>query len=124
LKDLTRKETGPRGPKPPLEPQPPPPDFLEWLDLPARPDWKLGWWWETRDFPKIAVEAAKKSYGVKEPAMAFDVSQRQADEGDWLLQFRLGAERFESTESLRPPKRLLNLIARNMRTDLAARGSA
>jgi hypothetical protein len=187
LKDLARKEAGPRGPKPPLEPQPPPPDFLEWLDLPARPDWKLGWWSETGDFPKIAVEAAKKSYGVKEPAMSLDVRQRQADESDWLLQSKLplgtslewqyvdfiikgrpsdeefdpdypfhavqanpssryseppfklngafrsafkkaiksyGAERIESTESLRPPKRLLKLIARNMRPDLAARSSA
>lgn len=65
------------------------PDFLEWLTLPGRSDWKLGWWDVSGDFSKNAVEMAKKSYDVKEPADFINVKKGQVTEGDWVLSFRI-----------------------------------
>ena len=64
------------------------PDFLEWLSLPGRTDWKLGWW---RDAGTVKLSQAAmgkaKSYAVTEPVNFIPVSMGQAAEGDWFLQF-------------------------------------
>jgi hypothetical protein len=72
-----------------------PPDFLEWLTLSGRRDWKLGWWSEeATEFAEDAVEKAKQSYGVEEPNDFICVKQGQVQARNWLLKFRIPGETF------------------------------
>ena len=66
LKLLRRKSD--RVPKhntgPAEVPAEPAPEFFEWLDLPGRREWKLGWWGTKGVASKDAVMKARQTFGV------------------------------------------------------------
>lgn len=64
------------------------PDFLEWMTLSARRDWKLGWWEEESDFSNEAIEEAKRRYN-EEPCNFINVRARQVKRNEWLLLFNV-----------------------------------
>jgi hypothetical protein len=94
LKRLAPKE-GPPWPAPPDHIDQPPADFIEWLSLSSRVDWKMGWWTSGEvAVAKLARKEAKETFGVARPANWLNVTRVQARAGDWLLCFQLSGGRF------------------------------
>lgn len=66
--------------------------FAQWLKLPMRPPWKLGWADSHGNLSKTSRQHATDEFGVR--SVAYWLSARRDDfkEGDWILEFMLAKE--------------------------------
>jgi hypothetical protein len=66
--------------------------YSEWFDLPARPEWKLGWWDTTGSVARRAQEIAKVDFNQRSPHTFISCRRNDYREADWVLSFRLTAK--------------------------------
>jgi hypothetical protein len=62
---------------------------LEWYSLPARSEWKLGWWDDYGNFAKEAREIVRNDFNKREPEDFIACRKQDFRQADWLLSFRL-----------------------------------
>ena len=63
--------------------------FSEWLKLPFKPDWKLGWWDCEGVIAKEAKRISKEEYNVAEPTGFLSVQKEDYEENEWVLNFSI-----------------------------------
>jgi hypothetical protein len=63
--------------------------YLEWSELPARPEWKLGWWDRVGAISKTAKGIAKNDFNVRSPEDFVSCRKGDYRKSDWVLAFRL-----------------------------------
>jgi hypothetical protein len=70
------------------------PTFMQWLRLPIRPVWKLGWADLHKDSSKTAKKKTKEEYGIAEPSnfLGARLSDYREHGGEWILQFFLKSD--------------------------------
>ena len=61
--------------------------FSEWLKLPFKPDWRLGWWDCAGAIAEEAKRISKEEYNVAEPTGFLSVRKEDYEENDWVLIF-------------------------------------
>jgi hypothetical protein len=64
-------------------------DYLEWYSLPARSEWKLGWWEEYGNFAKEAREKVRNDFNKREPENFIACRKQDFRQADRVLSFRL-----------------------------------
>lgn len=64
-------------------------EYLEWYSLPARSEWKLGWWNGYGNFAKEAREIVRNDFNKREPEDFIACRKQDFRQADWLLSFRL-----------------------------------
>jgi hypothetical protein len=70
--------------------------YQEWFELPARPEWKLGWW-DTPGAPaRQAKEIARADFNERSPHNFIVCRKHDYQETDWVLSFRLSEKRASS----------------------------
>jgi hypothetical protein len=67
------------------------PSFLQWLNSPMPPDWKLGWAGSHGEPSQAAKDRAKEEFGVSKLAYYLGVRENdyRRDGGEWILTFML-----------------------------------
>jgi hypothetical protein len=70
------------------------PSFLEWLTMPMRPNWKLGWADSDGVASIAAKERTKQEFGIAEPSyfLAAAPGHYTRSGGDWILVFNLAQD--------------------------------
>ncbi len=63
--------------------------FCEWFELPARPEWKFGWWDEFGPVSRKAKEIGNTEFNVRQPHNFVSCRATDYREADWILSFRL-----------------------------------
>jgi len=63
--------------------------YREWYELPARPEWKLGWWDSEGGLSKDARELAKAEFNSRAPHNFISCGSKDYKVADWVLSFRL-----------------------------------
>jgi hypothetical protein len=63
--------------------------FVQWLKLPMRPPWKLGWTNSYGTLSKTTKQNAKDEYGVRNIAYWMNAGKDDYKVGDWILNFML-----------------------------------
>lgn len=61
--------------------------FLEWLELPYPPDWKIASWESTGPFAEEAIRISKEEYNVS-PQRFLGAKIDDYEEDDWVLTYR------------------------------------
>ena len=62
--------------------------FLEWYDLPFKPDWKISSWGTTGSFAEEAKRISKEDYNVSSPHRFLGARINDYEEDDWVLTYR------------------------------------
>ena len=63
--------------------------FREWYELPARSEWKLGWWDSKGGFSKNARQHARGEFNAGAAYNFISCRAKEYCVGDWALSFRL-----------------------------------
>jgi hypothetical protein len=77
----------------------PSPDFIEWLNSPDRPEWKLGAITEWANIsPSSNAKLRSKEVGETEPYDFFQTATKEFHDGEWILTFDLKGRSPTNTE--------------------------
>jgi hypothetical protein len=89
-------------------------EYPEWYGLPARSEWKLGWWVEYGEFGKEAVQTARRDFNRREPESSVLGGKQHFRKDDWVLTFRVGTKGISKAEWM-----YVDFVARVRRTEKA-----
>lgn len=64
-------------------------DYKEWYSLPARSEWKLGWWDHLGSYANTAKEIVHADFNEKTPKDFISCRQKDYRQSDWILSFLL-----------------------------------
>ncbi|HKV23160.1 MAG TPA: hypothetical protein VJN93_01085 [Candidatus Acidoferrum sp.] len=89
--------------------------YGEWFQLPARSEWKLGWWDSAGSVSKEAKEIAKTEFNSRTPYTFISCNRKEYKVNDWVLSFRLTKRGAAAPEWI-----YIDFIVRVRRRDKAA----